>query len=159
MRKLVHDARDSLNSIALNSDVLVRVLDEKGGGADGRARRAAASIRDAAYRLADQMAALFERRDDFDPVAVLRQFARECREEAGNPEVELVGLPEEGPAVQGGEGALRRFLGDARRRAAARSASVRLGMSVGEEAVIVHLLGREEGREASALWLPVQGEI
>lgn len=156
MRKLVHDARDSLNSIALNSDMLARVLQATGEGADGRARRAADLIREAAYRLAEQMEILFEKRRSFDPVSVLREFARESGEDPEAPEVELVDLPDEGPTVEGGEDLLRRFLAEEGRRAAADAAVLRLGMTVGEEEAVILRLGRDGSDATAALWLPVE---
>lgn len=156
MRKLVHDARDSLNSIALNSDMLARVLDASGEGADGRARRAAELVRQAAYRLADQMETLFEKRRSFDPVAVIREFARESGEDPEAPEVALVDLPEAGPTVEGGEDLLRRFLAEEGRRAAADGAALRLGLKVGAEEAIVLRFGRDGDDVTAALWLPVE---
>jgi hypothetical protein len=154
LRQLVHDARESLNSIALNSDLLLRVLPGEGDPGVDRARTAAMRIRHAAYRLADRLEALFEKSAPFDPAVVLREFA-----EAAGATLDPAGPPEGALAAGGGEETLRASLEAGRERAARTGGGLRLCLEIGRGAALVTVEERDgEGGvgAVSTLWLPVE---
>lgn len=148
----IHDIRDSLNAVALNSDLLLRILPE--GAGEARCRSVAERIRGEAYRLAGLVDAFAESvRREYDLVEEVRAVLAGLFDGRPAPRVSAP----ESVRVRGNPALLRKTMVDVVRSFQA-GARLEIGIEPQATGVLLRLRageGADGGRE-TCLLLPLR---